>query len=538
MATEETLDVAVVGAGVSGVYSAWRLKTAAPDSAVAVFEHSDRVGGRLFSYTFPSMPNVHAELGGMRFIPDEHKMVAGLVAQLDLATHDFPMGAPPPVGGLNNFMHLRGRLFRARDFDDPDKVPYAVNPVERGMNPDQLQAYVMESLFPNAATMSQQDWFEATAFGRPLYETGFWNLLYRVLSSEAFALMSDGGGYYTNVANSNAVSSLPTDEFAPTIVYETLEQGYQQLPIALGERFAAAAPGGLRRNLRLHAIERDGDGPYRLAFVRTATDAEGRTADVVPRETVEVAARRVVLAMPRRSLELVDWAPLHAPGRVREDLRSVIIQAAFKLFLAYPYPWWRSLGVVAGRSITDMPVRQTFYFGTEGEQRGGDDENLGSLMMASYNDLSSVSFWKALEAGDNFVPAQPPVRGLAAADEDVVADAHWVPTQQMVEHAQEQIRTLHGVEYVPDPIGARYHDWTRDPYGGGWHAWKAGYRYWEVMKRMRRPVDGEDVFVCGEAYSNNQGWVEGALQVAERMLEEHFGLDRPTWFPHDYDLGP
>jgi monoamine oxidase len=58
------------------------------------------------------------------------------------------------------------------------------------------------------------------------------------------------------------------------------------------------------------------------------------------------------------------------------------------------------------------------------------------------------------------------------------------------------------------------------------------------MKMMRRPYRDEAVHICGEAYSVTQGWVEGALQTAERMLEEHFGLLRPGWAPADYDLGP
>ena len=53
--------------------------------------------------------------------------------------------------------------------------------------------------------------------------------------------------------------------------------------------------------------------------------------------------------------------------------------------------------------------------------------------------------------------------------------------------------------------------------------------------RPRNP--DERVFICGEAYSINQGWVEGALQTAELMLEEHFGLKRPSWLPSDYSLG-
>jgi hypothetical protein len=45
------------------------------------------------------------------------------------------------------------------------------------------------------------------------------------------------------------------------------------------------------------------------------------------------------------------------------------------------------------------------------------------------------------------------------------------------------------------------------------------------------------VHICGEAYSDQQGWVEGALCVAERMLQEHFGLKWPKWLDPNYYLG-
>ena len=34
-----------------------------------------------------------------------------------------------------------------------------------------------------------------------------------------------------------------------------------------------------------------------------------------------------------------------------------------------------------------------------------------------------------------------------------------------------------------------------DPYGGGWHEWKANYRLDEVMCRMRKPVDDLDIHI-------------------------------------------
>jgi hypothetical protein len=57
------------------------------------------------------------------------------------------------------------------------------------------------------------------------------------------------------------------------------------------------------------------------------------------------------------------------------------------------------------------------------------------------------------------------------------------------------------------------------------------------MEYMRKPMSTENVFICGEAYSAQQGWVEGALCVAEKMLQDHFKLAWPEWLDADYYLG-
>lgn len=75
-AADFEVDVAVVGAGCAGVYSAWRLKQKYPKQRIALFEYSNRIGGRLYSLPLPGMPHVNAELGGMRYIPDTQTFVA------------------------------------------------------------------------------------------------------------------------------------------------------------------------------------------------------------------------------------------------------------------------------------------------------------------------------------------------------------------------------------------------------------------------------------------------------------------------------
>jgi monoamine oxidase len=168
------VDIAVVGAGCSGVYAAWRLKESFPKKPVALFEYSNRIGGRLYSVQLPGMPHVNAELGGMRFIPDSQTFVRELIAQMKLPIKDFPMGAKDDPGGMNNFVYLRRRLLRARDLTNPALVPYAMNQTEQGMNPDQLQKYVMDTLVPHADKLTPDQWNELSLFnGEKLYKTGF-----------------------------------------------------------------------------------------------------------------------------------------------------------------------------------------------------------------------------------------------------------------------------------------------------------------------------------------------------------------------------
>jgi lysine 2-monooxygenase len=89
------------------------------------------------------------------------------------------------------------------------------------------------------------------------------------------------------------------------------------------------------------------------------------------------------------------------------------------------------------------------------------------------------------------------------------------------------------------PYSAIYHSWNEDPYGGGWHEWKANCRLDQVMCRMRKPVAEHHIHIVGEAYSYNQGWMEGALDTAESTLQEFFGLKTPPWLaPKDYPLLP
>ncbi|MGY2226803.1 flavin monoamine oxidase family protein [Pseudomonas gingeri] len=541
---ELELDVAVIGGGVSGTYSAWRLQQTHGDTQdIALFEYSDRIGGRLFSINLPGLPNVVAEVGGMRYIPgkDGHVLVDNLVKHLKLPSQDFPMGAPKPVYSKNNLFYLRGKRFRYRDFvEAPEKIPYDLAWSERGFCPEDLQVKVMNYVYPGFDKLSLCQQMQVKVFGKEIWKYGFWDLLYRVMSNEGYQFMKDAGGYDANVANASAVTQLPATEYSDTTEFLTLTKGFQSLPLTLAAKFAklpGKLPGQQRvqMNQRLASIlyAKDAEFPYRLHFQNTVS-VDGATRDSSGGQVVK--AKKIILAMPRRALELID-SPFFSDPWLKENLGSVLVQSAFKLFLAYEQPWWRALGLVAGRSVTDLPVRQIYYMGTECEQKGG-EHTLNSLLMASYNDIGTVPFWKGLEDGAPFVGFTPASLAGKLKAEPVVPRTQFPVSDEMVRVAQMQVTQVHDQVELPRPYSAVYHAWDSDPYGGGWHEWKANYRIDRIICRMRHPVEQQQIYIVGEAYSIGQGWVEGAVTVAESTLQDFFGLKRPTWLPKDYALLP
>jgi monoamine oxidase len=519
------LDVAIVGAGVSGVYAGWRLLSAGKVKSVTIFEMSDRVGGRLLSLQPPGIPDVWCELGGMRFLSSQ-PLIAGLIEHLHLATHTFP------VEEKENLYYLRGTQVREKDFAaSASCVPYALTWAERGMSPDNLLAFAVDQMIPGVTKPEMAGKLRAflesyKLEGRPLYDWGFWNLIARSLSHEGYELARDSGGYDTPLLNWNALDTISLNfDLAVGTKYLAVTGGYQSVPLTLAEQFKQLG-GNIAPGKHLHSFDKDGEG-----IVLRIADWDSKRKCEVEGSGSEVRAGALVLAMPRRSLELIEpTGPVLGDATVREMIESVTPIPLFKLCVAYPYPWWENVNVTQGRTITDLPIRQCYYWGT-GKPEGGDPDLRKSVLLATYDDGFNVDFWNGYSDRD---PKIHP-RFVQLADADTRAHAgsdrwtHYQASAAMVAEADRQLREIHNVRVSPAPYAAAYIDWGGDPYGGGVNFWNIHARSSEVVPAMVKPVRDVEAYVCGEAYSHGQGWVEGALQTAELMLQKHFDLKPPDW---------
>jgi monoamine oxidase len=489
------LDVAIIGGGAAGTYTAWRLAKERPDLRVRLFEASARIGGRLHSVAFPQAPHLVTELGGMRFL-DAHRHVSGLVAHLGLPLRNFPIDRDA------NRVLLRGRNFAQRDIRAGGaRFPYRIPDVDQKPGADYFDRAVARVL-PNAAHMTAADWRKIRAGFRVknklLRDWTNRDLLLQGMSAEELKFSEDISGYDDWIEGETGLDELDyyfvhDDESKP---FNTISGGYQRLPLMLAAQ--AQRSGVLTASeARLVSLRVAGNG-FRL----TLRDGHG--------QQTALTAQSVVLALPRRALELIENFPARREPRFARLIRSVTPIPASKSLLLYERPWWRDHGVVEGRSITDLPARQFYCFGTEVGRPSLETESGHGVLMA-YCDEASVQTWTKLAA-----PSDPSGHLALSGDSALAREVH-----REAELVIGQTKSK--------PLAARFQDWSADPYGGGWHYYARGHDGTLDGEAMIAPLPGRKLYVCGEAYSFAQGWVEGALERAETVLQRHFALKKPAW---------
>jgi len=350
--------------------------------------------------------------------------------------------------------------------------------------------------------------------GTQLCEIGFWNLLLRYLKGETFSLVHDALGYESIITNWNAAEAIPWFLSDIGVNYTTIKEGMSEIPKKLVKEALDTNLVALDKEFELTEVEEIAAGNERL-FKLSFLDGKNQ-------KTVLRVARHVILAMPKGALQHIEIKiPPIERSRSREDLnrflrdlQSVKAHRLFKLFLGFESPWWddsNALGHASGKAITDLPVRQVYFYEA-------------AWLMASYSDGRYAEFWQTLlEGNDSFF-----CRKTLEPDEQLIVDLYGAP-KALVEEAHRQLTWLHPrLAQIPEPVMALVRNWSAAPYYGGWHTWNAHTKPWEVMKNLSRPIKDVNLYTCGEAFSGEQGWVEGALKSAEMVMAQ-LRLDPPDW---------
>lgn len=553
-----TVEIAIVGGGIAGLYAAWRLtgESGTKRRRIHLFETTDQLGGRLKTLWVPRL-HFPIELGAMRY-KDSHRLLNGLMNHFQLEREKVGFREEEDRFFLRGRHLSKEELYKAYRLQKNEKkisnfLSYVIEQTLRSLefpalppkSAEKIKDQIQSSI--ESKQLSRLDWTTIKSKGRihrlNLYDIGFWNLLQHFLSNEAFLLLHDSFGYQSIISNWNAADAIPwfvaefenqRDWLCPLQGFGTLVDHMQQeIRSRRGEIHLKC---GLESVTQAH---RKGT-KWQLAF---------RPGGNKRRKKYQTG--KLILALPQRALEKLSVH--HAQwGQIKTNyLSSVRPHNLYKLLLVYETPWWKSRkrypGAESGKVITDLPMRQLYYFGPDWIREHcpshliKGDEPSWSILMASYSDARYVEFWGPVSSGAAQGTRVGPVHfnhpmcwGSMSPEEKEslreVVNKHGAG-QRLIEKIQHQLAELYEVmpEAIPEPILGFCMDWGAEPFEGGWHTWKVQSRGWQIEHRITEPLD--DLYICGEAYSNEQGWIEGALKTTERLLIDKLNLDIPSWFP-------
>ena len=379
----------------------------------------------------------------MHYVPTQTLIRSLVENKLRLKSYDFPANKP------ENIVYLRGVHLREADLLAGEKVPYNLYWHESGKSAAELVVEAIEQILPGASAITPSQWQQvkqtACFNGIELYKQGFRNVLNSVMSNEAYEFVRYAGGFDTFLGNWNAAEAIPwyLTYFGLQVRYMGLVDGFRTIPLKLCDEFVNAG-GELLLNHELKSfnscILEDNTKGIELCFENGLT----------------FRCRRLILAMPRRSLELLDQTGFVLEPEnveVHQTIRSVTPQPLLKMFLCYSNPWWQAAKVQCGKSVFDLPVRQCYYVGTEGDQKGADNTNRNSLLMASYDDGYSLNFWVGMQKEpESKQPEyfQAKKNHFGNPDSDDRQWQNYGATKAMVNEAQRQLREIHALKYIPD----------------------------------------------------------------------------------------
>ena len=175
--------------------------------------------------------------------------------------------------------------------------------------------------------------------------------------------------------------------------------------------------------------------------------------------------KKLIITIPKENLFKIDFL-----RRNLKYLDSVSSSPYIRIFAQYPKIngkfWFQDINY----TVTDTSIRKII---PENYENG--------LIQVCYNDNDSATYIRNIIANGN-----------------------------LKKFLSQNLKKIFNKD-IPEPIFLNCHYWK---YGN--HFWLPLYDNKIVSNYMLNPL--YNLYICGESYSNNQAWIEGALETSEKIL--------------------
>lgn len=517
-------DIIIAGAGVSGLFAAWRLLREKEDLKILMIDKLGRTGGRLQTTTVPiKYPEdgqtylVKDEEGGMRF-NSGMPYVSKLIDEMKLKKVPFEMDY-----AQTNRLYFRGKAFTIAETPAIWNLLYRLADAESNQSPGTVIMSVLAQILKQNPdfTFTGEDGVPATPLewqefrnkctyeGYVINQWGFWALMRTAgLTEECIDWLKNVIGFMGPTQSCiNAGESLQIlCDFPNVPDFDTLANGIQSVPDSLVKNIEDKVSIHLNETVVKIAQEGSGNG------MQVETDKQSYTCS------------KVILAVPAKALQtIISNSPFvqSFPTAFHDAVNSVQNMELTKVGLYFNQRWWHRapINLTCGPSFNDLPLGTVYCFkqfpDNSKEEQEKDQNYYGPAALTIYNDYDRGSFWKEMQnIGGMYNGSIPQPANTYAA------------SIALVQEALRQIKLLMGLketDFVPQPVLSTYRVWGAGEFGYGYHQYKLNVDdTTQVYPHIWNPHP--DVFVCNESWSPEQGWIEGALISSDYVLTKGFNL--------------
>jgi len=354
-----TYDYIIVGAGITGLYTAYKLIKKYPTARICILEASNRAGGRLHSIRFKGSL---IEAGGARFNTDQHRIL--------------------------ELIHILGL--------DSKKVPIKSDikyiPINRKYDPQ------LETLFPTIDDIIrnlEQECKQQNITTTQLTNTTLLELTDRLLHNQYPTIktyMESCYPYYSELARLNALEGIHlfTNEFATKTKYFILAGGMEQLITELFSRLSNSNNVEIMLNKPVSSITiaNKDDTTLQEKALKVAIANTTTTTITIDKSLI---ARNVILALPKNAIQNIKINITNSNKFQTLLNKSITTEPLYRIYAQYPLD--KKTGKVWFHDIIKTSTNLQIKYIIPYDYKKG-------IIMISYTDSKYAEYWfKQVENG-------------------------------------------------------------------------------------------------------------------------------------------
>ncbi|NBS71044.1 hypothetical protein EBT31_19375 [bacterium] len=203
----------------------------------------------------------------------------------------------------------------------------------------------------------------------------------------------------------------------------------------------------------------------------------------------KVTCDHIIFTCPKPAYAKIDGFPKD----IQAAMDSVMVVELFKIFIVLDHPPFDEHTLPKPNDHADkIPCREIHYSYDKVSKTG---------MVMIYGDSPSINYWRPFL--QQRLSDQPFMDG----------------NPHLCNHLYHYLRQIFPSSH--NSFSIRHYgilDWSNEPYGSGVHLWKPGCISQNIMAKLRAFGNGR-VHICGETYSDYQGFIEGCLRTVNGVLE-------------------